>query len=293
MTAAAQILLLAVLIYSLLENIRGRRLSERISIRFERTADSRISRMLRAADALIARAGIKGKIPFLSAEVLVLGCFSIFAFGIFFLRKLGFAALLYSAVLAYIPYAAVSFFAFAGTRKVRAMYLTFLSTFSGFYGIESGNIMNALKSTAAYLAEPLRSIILRNVLLFETGVRSTEEALDGIALEVGYGEFRKFARLAKLNAKYGGDFGKVLEKMRERAERLNSIEAVKSANASVGTLVIFFMILFDLAFVFSVSREPEMAYILMRTTVGQVIVLANAAAVVFGLFIIMNLNYHA
>jgi tight adherence protein B len=293
MTAAVQFLLLAVLIYSLLEELHGRRLSEKISIRFERSGDRRISRVLRAADALIARSGVRGKTPFLSAEVLILFCFSIFAFGILFLRKLGFAALLYSAVLAYIPYAVVSFCALVSAGKIRAAYMTFLSMFSGFYGIEGGNIMNALKSTAAYLPEPLRSIILRNVLLFETGVRSTEEALDGIALEAGYGEFRKFARLAKLNAKYGGDFGKVLEKMRERAERLNSIEAVKSANASVGTLVIFFMILFDLAFVFSVSREPEMAYILMRTTVGQVIVLANAAAVVFGLFIIMNINYHA
>ena len=73
-------------------------------------------------------------------------------------------------------------------------------------------------------------------------MKSTDEWFDELINEVGDGEFRKFFKFAKLNAKYGGNFERALVKFREQGEKLASIEATKTASASVGTMVILLMI---------------------------------------------------
>lgn len=247
------------------------------------------SGFLKSLDALLSRSGVKGRLPFLNAENAAFAGALIFLAGLYFFRGLGPAALFYSAALLYLPYAGMMLLASMNAKKIKAAYLTFLSTFTGFYGIE-GNIINALKSTAAYVSEPLKSIISRNVFLFEKGSKSIFECLDGIALEAGDVEFAKFINFAKMNAKYGGNFVKALAKLREQAEKLHSLEAVKSASASVGSLVILFMIAANLVLMLNISNDPEAALTIRNTVTGQAIAVSNAAAVIFGLYMIKNIN---
>ncbi|MCG0275637.1 MAG: hypothetical protein L5655_05645 [Thermosediminibacteraceae bacterium] len=296
--ALLQFAVLSVLIYiTATEILRAkfrRRLVESYFSRYRKAfgfLESR-SNVLKGMDALLARSGIKGKLPFLDVKNMVFASCILFLAGIYFFRQLGFAALFYAAALVCIPYAGMMFLATMNAKKVKAAYLSFLSTFTGFYNIE-GNIINALKSTASYVPEPLSSILKRNVFLFEKTQRSIAECLDNIAIEAGDKEFRKFINFAKMNAKYGGNFGKALAKLREQAEKLHALEAIKSANASVGSLVIFFMIVINLVLMFNVSNDPEVALTIRNTVTGQAIAISNAAAIIFGFYMVKNINSSA
>ncbi|TYP56818.1 type II secretion system F family protein [Thermosediminibacter litoriperuensis] len=293
-----QFAILFVLIYTAAVNIERakfrRRFFESYFSRYRKAFSFLESRsiVLKGIDALLARSGMKGKLPFLDAKNMAFISCILFLASLCFFRRLGFATLFYAVALVYIPYAGMMFLSSVNARKIKSAYLTFLSTFIGFYNIE-GNIINALKSTAAYVSEPLRSILKRNVFLFEKTQRSIAECLDNIAIEAGDKEFRKFINFAKMNAKYGGNFGKALTKLREQAEKLHSLEAIKSANASVGSLVIFFMIVINLVLMFNISNDPEVATTIRNTVTGQAIAVCNAAAVIFGLYMIKNINSSA
>jgi tight adherence protein B len=109
---------------------------------------------------LFARSGIRSKLPFLDAKNMMIVSLLLFAVGVYLFRKLGFAALFYASSIVYIPYAAMMLISAVNARKIKEAYLSFLTTFMGFYNIE-GNIINALKSTAPYISEPLMSLIKR------------------------------------------------------------------------------------------------------------------------------------
>jgi tight adherence protein B len=177
-------------------------------------------------------------------------------------------------------------------KKIKEAYLSFLTTFMGFYNIE-GNIINALKSTAPYISEPLRSIIKRNVFLYEKTQISVDECLENMAAEAGNKEFRKFINFAKMNAKYGGNFNKALMKLREQGEKLFSLESIKSANASVGSMIILVMIVINLLLMMNISADPDIVYIVKNTITGQAIAISNAVSIVFGLYMIKNINSSA
>lgn len=294
--ALLQFVVLSALIYlAATEILRAKFRRRLVESYFSRKAfgflESR-SNFFKGIDSLLARSGIKGKLPSLDAKNMAIISCILFLAGIYFFRRLGIAALFYAAAMVYIPYAGMMFLSSVNARKIKSAYLAFLSTFIGFYNIES-NIINALKSTAAYVSEPLSSILRRNVFLFEKTQLSIAECLDNIAFEVGDKEFRKFINFAKMNAKYGGNFGKALTKLREQAEKLHSLEAIKSANATVGSMVILFMIVINLVLMMNVSNDPEVAFTIRNTMTGQAIAVSNAVAIMFGLYMIKNINSSA
>ena len=196
---------------------------------------------------------------------------------------------MYSCVVAYLPFAILMFVSAINTRKIKKTYLTFLNTFSGFYNLE-GNIINAIAQTAEYMPEPLKSILKRHIEIYKRSMKSTDEWFDELINEVGDGEFRKFFKFAKLNAKYGGNFERALVKFREQGEKLASIEATKTASASVGTMVILLMIGICLLLIFNISSEYETMMVLKNTVTGQMIAASNAAAIIFGLYMIKHIN---
>lgn len=238
---------------------------------------------------VILRSGIKNYIP-LDAGSFIGFCMGLFVMAFLFFRKLGIlAAFMYAGAAVYVPFAVLSFMTVLNQRKIKGMYLNFLSTFSGFFNIE-GNMVNSIKSTSEYVGEPLRSILKRHVIIYERSMKSMEEFLDRIMAEIGDREFRKFFKFAKLYAKYGGNFGKALSKLREHGEKLSSVESMKGAGSSVGTMVILLMVVINLLLILNLSNDPEVVYTLKNTMTGQVIAVSNAAAVIFGLYMIKNIN---
>ncbi|MDN5302753.1 MAG: hypothetical protein PWQ60_2267 [Thermoanaerobacteraceae bacterium] len=238
---------------------------------------------------VILRSGIKNYIP-LDAGSFIGFCMILFILAFFFFRKLGIlAALMYAGAAVYVPFAVLSFMTVLNQRKIKAMYLNFLNTFSGFFNIE-GNMVNSIKSTSEYVGEPLRSMLKRHVIIYERSMKSMEEFLDGIISEISDREFRKFLKFAKLHAKYGGNFGKALTKLREQGEKLSNVESMKGAGSSVGTMVILLMVVINLLLILNLSNDPDVVYTLKNTMTGQVIAVSNAAAIIFGLYMIKNIN---
>lgn len=241
-------------------------------------------------DGVIARSGVKKHLSFLdTGSFLVINLILfIVAFGVF--KKLGFVAgIMYGFVVAYIPYTILTFMATINTRKIKKTYLTFLNTFSGFYNLE-GNIINSINSTADYMPEPLKSILKRHITIYKSSMKSIDECFDGIINEVGDKELRKFFKFASMNSKYGGNFERALTKFREQGERLAAVESTKSASSSVGTMVILLMIGISLILIFNASSDPEIVMTIKNTLTGQTIAASNAAGIVFGLYMIKNIN---
>lgn len=238
---------------------------------------------------VILRSGIKNYIP-LDAGSFIGFCMGLFVMAFLFFRKLGIlAAFMYAGAAVYVPFAVLSFMTVLNQRKLKGMYLNFLSTFSGFFNIE-GNMVNSIKSTSEYVGEPLRSILRRHVMVYERSMKSMEEFLDGIMAEISDREFRKFFKFARLYAKYGGNFGKALAKLREQGEKLANVESMKGAGSSVGTMVILLMVVINLLLILNLSNDPDVVYTLKNTMTGQVIAVSNAAAIIFGLYMIKNIN---
>ncbi|MBE3592215.1 MAG: hypothetical protein IMW84_04920 [Thermoanaerobacter sp.] len=284
--------LLALVIYTAALGIERLKFKKRLSKwQFKKTGvlSEKGSKLLKSIDVLLARSGVKSKLPFLDAKNMMIVSAVLFAIGIYLFRKLGFAALFYASSIVYVPYAAMMLMSAVNARKIKEAYLSFLTTFMGFYNIE-GNIINALKSTAPYVSEPLRSIIKRNVFLYEKTQMSVDECLENMAAEAGNREFRKFINFAKMNTKYGGNFNKALMKLREQGEKLFSLESIKAANASVGSMVILIMIVINLLLMMNISTDPDIVYIVKNTITGQAIAISNAVSIVFGLYMIKNIN---
>jgi len=284
--------LLALVIYAAALSIERLKFKKRLSKwQFKKTGilSEKGSKLLKTIDVLLARSGVKSKLPFLDAKNMMIVSLLLFAVGIYLFRKLGFAALFYASSIVYVPYAAMMLMSSVNAKKIKEAYLSFLTTFIGFYNIE-GNIINALKSTAPYVSEPLRSIIKRNVFMYEKTQMSIDECLENMAAEAGNREFRKFINFAKMNAKYGGNFNKALTKLREQGEKLFSLKSIKSANASVGSMVILVMIVINLLLMINISADPDIVYIVKNTITGQAIAISNAVSIIFGLYMIKNIN---
>lgn len=293
--AFIEFVLLAVVIYAAALSIERLKFKKRLSKwQFKKTGilSEKGSKLLRSIDVLLARSGVKSKLPFLDAKNMMIVSVLLFVAVIYPFRRLGFAALFYASSVVYVPYAAMMFMSTVNAKKIKEAYLSFLTTFMGFYNIE-GNIINALKSTAPYISEPLRSIIKRNVFLYEKTQMSVDECLENMAAEAGNREFRKFINFAKMNAKYGGNFNKALTKLREQGEKLFSLESIKAANASVGSMVILIMIVINLLLMMNISADPDIVYIVKNTITGQAIAISNAVSIVFGLYMIKNINSSA
>ena len=293
--AFTEFALLAVVIYSVVLGIERLKFKKRLSKwQFKKSGvlSKKGSKLLRSIDVILARSGVKSKLPFLDAKNMMIVSVLLFVAVIYPFRRLGFAALFYASSVVYVPYAAMMFMSTVNAKKIKEAYLSFLTTFMGFYNIE-GNIINALKSTAPYISEPLRSIIKRNVFLYEKTQMSVDECLENMAAEAGSREFRKFINFAKMNAKYGGNFNKALMKLREQGEKLFSLESIKSANASVGSMIILVMIVINLLLMMNISADPDIVYIVKNTITGQAIAISNAVSIVFGLYMIKNINSSA
>lgn len=245
--------------------------------------------LLEGIDTVLLRSGIRNKIPITDKGYLLLSIVILITSFMYF-KKIGFAAaLIYSIAITYLPLAVLMLMIDLNTRKIKKMYLNFLNTFDGFYNVEE-NIINALKATSDFVDEPLQSILKKNVTIFERTVQSTDECLDNIMKEVRAKEFRKFLKFAKLHARYGGNFGKAISKLREQGEKMASIESVKAAGALVGSGVILVMILINLVMIANLSNSPELIQVLRNTVTGQVIAISNGVAIFFGLFMIKQLN---
>ncbi|WP_213974955.1 hypothetical protein [Tepidanaerobacter acetatoxydans] len=239
-------------------------------------------------ESAILLSGIKNYIP---ASVGGYMAFSavLFVGAFYFFRRLGIAAIIYAGVMVYVPYAVLGFMALSNQRKIKGMYINFLNTFTGFYVIE-GNLVNSLNSTSDYVAEPLRSILKRHVLIYQRAMRSMDDFLNGIMTEISGREFKKFFKFAKLQAKYGGNFQKALAKLREQGEKLASVESLKGASAAVSTMIVMVMIGINLVMIFNISKEPEMVYTLRNTLQGQMILASNAVSIIFALYMVKNIN---
>ncbi|QSQ10610.1 hypothetical protein H0A61_03020 [Koleobacter methoxysyntrophicus] len=246
----------------------------------------RIKSIVRLLEILLARAGIR---QYIGPYTAVLIAAAVFTACLFRFSRLGLMGILYSLASVYALYACLLVLTILAQRRVRAGYLHFLTTFTSFYYLE-GSIMNALGSTADYVSEPLRSVLRRYVLLFRHGRAGAEESLSRIADEVEYREFRKFINFAKMSVRYGGDFSGALEKLKTQAERLRSLESVKEAGASVGSMVILIMIILSLSLLANALGDPAVVSVLRKTFTGQMIIAANAGAIIFGLFMIKHIN---
>ena len=246
-------------------------------------------RLYAVVESTILYSGIKNYIPVSVSGYMAFSAV-LFAGAFYFFQRLGvLAALMYAGATVYVPYAVLSFMVLLNQRKIKGMYINFLNTFTGFYSVE-GNLVNSLNSTSDYVAEPLRSILKRHVLIYQRAMRSMDDFLSGIMAEISGREFKKFFKFAKLQAKYGGNFQKALAKLREQGEKLASVESLKGASAAVSTMIILIMIVINLVMLFNISKEPDMVYTLRNTLEGQMILVSNAAAIIFALFMIKHIN---
>ena len=285
-------------IYTFLDIVLNRRKGGKLHIlrQYERIVksvvkkNSLLKRIQNSIDAVITRSSIKRYLPFLDVGVFCMLSLVLFGISFFWLNRLGtLGALMYSCVAVYVPYSIMIFMSILNARKLKKIYINFLGVFSGFYNIE-GNFINSLKSTAEYVEEPLKSILTRHTFAYERSLKGLDECFDDIIAEVGDRELRKFFKFAKLHSKYGGNFKDALIKLREQGEKLSSLEAMKGASSSVGTVVILLMILISIVMIFNVSNDYTVAAVLRNTPTGQLIAIANGMAIGFGFYMIRNIN---
>lgn len=241
-------------------------------------------------EGTILKSNIKNYIPFFDVHIFIILSFIVFISLLFAFKDLGILpAAVFSTVSVYTFYALLLFLGLINRKKIKKIYLNFLSVFSGFYNV-SENIIMSLKFTADYVEEPIKSIIKRNVNIYERTLISEEDCLEGILKEVGDKEFRKFIKFSKLYSKYGGNYNRALDKLSEQARRLAEVESLKSSGAIVGTTIVILMIILDIIAVISAVNDPDIINILKNTVSGQITVISNAAALIFALYIIKSIN---
>ncbi|WP_227766309.1 type II secretion system F family protein [Zhaonella formicivorans] len=246
--------------------------------------------VLKYLNSIILRSGIRKYLPWLNAVWLMVFLLLAFLVAALILKNFGsIAAGAYGLTFALALLAVLFLMAAINKQAVRKMYLTFLNVYTGFINVEKNEI-NALEQTARYMEEPLRSVIRRWCFRYKISNLSIDDFLDGILSEISDREFRKFIKFTRMNLKYGGDYRKALEKMKEQGERLASIYALKSSGAVVGTGAILFMIVLDLLLLFSLTGEPETMLYLKNSLKGQMMLAANAGAILFSLWVIFNIN---
>ncbi len=259
------------------------------AITTQHTKKRPLENLLDGIDTVLLRSGIKNKIPITDKSYLLMSI-TIFLYSFLYFKKLGIAAaFIYSCAITYLPFSILMIMIELNTRKIKKMYLNFLNTFDGFYNVEE-NVINALKATSDYVDEPLRSILKKNVTIFERTLQSIDECIDRIMKEVGAKEFRKFLKFAKLHAKFGGNFNKAITKLREQGEKMASIESVKAASAFVGSGIILLMIFLNVIMILNLSRSPELVEVLKNTATGQVIAISNGVSIIFALYMIRHIN---
>lgn len=259
------------------------------TLSMQKVKKSSLETLLEGIETVLLRSGIADKLK-ITAKGYLLISLAIFLCAFLYFIKIGFAAaLIYSLAITYLPYSVLMIMVEINTRKIKKMYLNFLNTFDGFYNVEE-NVINALKATSDYVDEPLRSILKKNVTIFERTLQSTDDCLDRIMKEIGAKEFRKFLKFAKLHAKFGGNFNKAITKLREQGEKMASIESVKAASAFVGSGIILLMIFLNVIMILNLSRSPELVEVLKNTATGQVIAISNGVSIIFALYMIRHIN---
>lgn len=250
--------------------------------------ESFLRRLRNNLNAVILRSGIRKYLPWFNVQYLVLAMAAVFFAAYLYFKDLGPAGLIYSGIAVFVVLTFLLLMATFNKNAVRKMYLNFLNVYSGFTLVEHSE-MAALERTSDYVEEPLKSILKRWTTLYKTSQRSLDECFDGILEEIGDREFRKFFKFSKANAKYGGDYQKALEKLKEQGEKLQSISAMKVSGAVLGTVTIMFMIACNLFLLSTAIEDPQVMYYL-GTFDGQILLAANGLAIGFAVYMIFDIN---
>lgn len=264
------------------ENVYSRLLEEYLPKK------SFLRRLRNYLNIVVLRSGIRRYLPWFNMGYLIFAMAAVFATTYLYFRKLGPAGLLYSAIAVFVVLILLLLMAALNKNAVRKMYLNFLNVYSGFILVEQ-NEMAALERTSDYVEEPLKSVLKRWTTLYKTSQRSLDECLDGILDEITDTEFRKFLKFTKVNMKYGGDYQKALDKLKEQGEKLQSISAMKTSGAVLGTATILFMIFCTIFLILNATKDPQVMYYL-ATFDGQVLLATNALAIGFAIYMIFDIN---
>lgn len=172
------------------------------------------------------------------------------------------------------------------TKKIDKIYLNFLNVYTNFFNTYN-NCPDALRETGKYVGEPLKSIIKRNMLLYDTSSKTFLETLDAINNSVLNAEFRKFVSFTKIYEKYGGNYNEILTHLREQALKNMQIRTERESNATTATFVIGGTIALSLLSLIGLNQMD--IDVLTHTIQGWAVIGFNIFAYIVGIYVIKNI----
>lgn len=169
-------------------------------------------------------------------------------------------------------------------NKIKKMFLEFISILSG-YSLISENMIKALKETIEFLKEPLKSILSKNIYLYEKGQITQYELFTKLSDEIGDDEFKKLFLILSTTEDEGSNYTEVLNEMRKRADEDYGITTQVESTSTGGVVVIFIMLALNL-YSFNVAvGNPETSAFLVGTNYGNVLMIENLIFIIIALLI--------
>lgn len=124
--------------------------------------------------------------------------------------------------------------------KLNQGFISFLSTFAGFYAINK-NVMKSLKETCDFIDEPVKGIVLKNLLLYEKGQLAYEELFIRIADEIDIKSYRNFFMLLLTADTTGADITGITRRLIDTEQEKNRAMVQLRSSISYGLIMIFIM----------------------------------------------------
>ncbi|HHY80845.1 MAG TPA: hypothetical protein GX516_11075 [Thermoanaerobacter sp.] len=171
-------------------------------------------------------------------------------------------------------------------KKIEKQYIDFLNLYSNFFNTFN-NCPDALKETAKYLKNPLKSIISKKVLAYERSLKNFDEILTALEEEIDSLEFKKFFHFTKMYNRYGGNYNEMLNKLKEQALKNRQLKEEQDVNKKTAYLVLGIVILISFAAYLGLS--PHDVYTLTHTPAGIAVLVYNFFSYVFAVAILKNI----
>jgi Flp pilus assembly protein TadB len=202
---------------------------------------------------------------------------------------IGLYAMTFGAIGVMAAVEALEFLAMRRYRKMRSQFAAYVNTFAGFFTV-SGNSFSALKSSALPAYGYVARVISEETTNYERGFLGLDSLYDRIAERLKLREYFRFFKLLKVCEMYGGNTGKMVQKLQERLLRSLEAETMVSSTSQVSVFIVYLLIVLDLVGYRVALTDPETSRMVASTPTGALLLLYNVIAVFIALLIARNIR---
>lgn len=161
-------------------------------------------------------------------------------------------------------------------NKLNEQFTLVVSTFAGLYAIKN-NVLMALKETCDFIKDPIKSIILNNIYLYEKGQITYEEIYKRISDEINIKNYINFFSILYYAEESGANLRYILSRLVESTSQKLTVYAQLKGAVITGIGQIFFMIIITIYMVINALNSQQIAEQLYKSPLLLVLPLISYA----------------